>query len=168
MAQTEASASAGVRGGYCPLQLTLVGFRGIRSGLGRDRLELDLRTGSDVTLVAIAGSNGRGKTTVMDNLHPYLVLPSRATSEGGFSYYDHVYLPENEKDLTWTHDGRTFRSHVVIRMNGRRRTEAYLFELDPVGTWHPARLDDGTVADGKVETYERLVAAILGPAETFF
>ncbi|HRO59098.1 MAG TPA: DNA repair protein, partial [Burkholderiaceae bacterium] len=49
-----------------------------------------------------------------------------------------------------------------------RRTEAYLFELDPVGTWHPARLDDGCVADGKVETYERLVAAILGPAETFF
>jgi exonuclease SbcC len=32
--------------------------------------------------VAIAGANGRGKTTIMDNLHPYLVMPSRAGGDG--------------------------------------------------------------------------------------
>lgn len=155
--------------GYRPLYLRLVGFRGVRSGLGRDSLELDLATpGQDVALVAIAGANGRGKTTVMDNLHPYLVLPSRASSEGGFSYYDHVYLPQSEKELVWSHNGHTYRSHVVIRVNGRRRTEAYLLEQDAQGNWHPARTDDGTASDGKVETYERLVRSILGPSETFF
>jgi exonuclease SbcC len=51
--------------------LMLKGFRGIRDGMGRDVLELDFeRLASGAALVAIAGANGRGKTTVMDNLHP--------------------------------------------------------------------------------------------------
>lgn len=57
--------------GYRPLRLTLKGFRGIRSGLGRDELDLDLDAlMGEAQLVAITGANGRGKTTVMDNLHP--------------------------------------------------------------------------------------------------
>ena len=55
------------------VSLTLKGFRGIRDGMGRDVLELDIeRLTSGAALVAIAGPNGRGKTTVMDNLHPAL------------------------------------------------------------------------------------------------
>lgn len=79
--------------GYRPLALTLTGFRGIRSGLGSDTVTLDIEAMiGDVTLVAIAGANGRGKTTVMDNLHPYPVMPSRAGGDGlgAFSYQDHV------------------------------------------------------------------------------
>jgi len=54
-----------------PLSLTLRGFRGIRDGLGRDVLTLDLeRLADGADLVAMAGVNGRGKTTVLDNLHP--------------------------------------------------------------------------------------------------
>ena len=57
--------------GYRPMVLTLSGFKGIRSGLGRNTLRLDLEAlAGEATLVAIAGANGRGKTTVMDNLHP--------------------------------------------------------------------------------------------------
>ena len=51
--------------------LSLRGFRGIRDGMGRDLLELDFdRLVPDAALVANTGANGRGKTTVMDNLHP--------------------------------------------------------------------------------------------------
>jgi exonuclease SbcC len=156
--------------GYRPLRLTLKGFRGIRSGLGRDELELDLDAlMGEAQLVAITGANGRGKTTVMDNLHPYLTMPSRAGANGlgAFSFYDHVYLPQSEKELVWRHDGRTFRTHLVFRVNGKKKTEAYLFERFG-GAWQPARLSDGTVSDGKVETYERLVTQILGAQDTFF
>jgi DNA repair protein SbcC/Rad50 len=153
-----------------PLSLRLRGFRGIRDGLGLDELTLDLeRLADGAALVAIAGANGRGKSTVMDNLHPYLTMPSRAAQAGpgAFSYYDQVCLPENEKDLHWAHAGRCYRSQVVIRMNGRagsrRKTEAYLLMLDDAGTWSPAALPDG-----KVETYARCVEAICGPADTFF
>ncbi|MBK9311631.1 MAG: DNA repair protein [Rhodocyclaceae bacterium] len=154
-----------------PLSLTLKGFRGIRDGLGRDVLTLDFeRLADGAELVAIAGANGRGKTTVMDNMHPYLTMPSRAAmaGPGGFSYYDHVCLPENEKDLIWAHDGRSYRSQVVIRVNGRRKTEAFLLMLADDGAWKPVVLDDGTVSDGKVDTYTRCVEALCGSADTFF
>ncbi|WP_191090428.1 AAA family ATPase, partial [Dechloromonas sp. CZR5] len=154
-----------------PLSLTLKGFRGIRDGLGRVVLTLDFeRLVAGAELVAIAGANGRGKTTVMDNLHPYLTMPSRAAlaGPGGFSYYDHVFLPENEKDLTWTHGRRHYRSQVVIRLNGRRRTEAFLFALANDGVWKPVILDDGTISDGKVDTYTRCIESICGSADTFF
>src|SRR3990167_7531413 len=154
-----------------PLSLTLKGFRGIRAGLGRDVLSLNFEQLADgAELVAIAGANGRGKTTVMENMHPYLTMPSRAATAGpgGFSYYDHVCLPENEKDLVWSLAGRTYRSQVVIRLNGRRKTEAFLFALSADGAWKPMALEDGTVADGKVETYTRCVEAICGNADTFF
>jgi exonuclease SbcC len=91
-----------------PLKLTLKGFRGIRDGLGLDEITLDLERladGAELIAIAIAGANGSGKTTIMDNLAPFMVLQSRAGSAGpgGFSYYDHVYLPESLKDLTWSH-----------------------------------------------------------------
>ena len=158
-----------------PLAITLKGFRGIRDGLGLDELSLDLeRLADGASLVAIAGANGRGKSTLMDNLHPYLTMPSRAAQAGpgGFSYYDQVCLPESQKDLLWAHGGRSYRSQVVIRTGGRsaarRKTEAYLLVLGDDGAWHPAATTDGTVSDGKVETYTRCVEAICGPADTFF
>lgn len=153
------------------LSLTLKGFRGIRDGLGLDALTLDFEALCDgAELVAIAGANGRGKTTVLDNMHPYLTMPSRASaaSAGGFSYYDHVFLPENEKDLVWALEGRSYRTQVVIRLNGRRRMEAFLFALSDAGAWRPVTLEDGTVSDGKVETYTRCVEHLCGSADTFF
>ena len=154
-----------------PLSLTLKGFRGIRDGLGRDVLTLDLeRLAGGAQLVALAGANGRGKTTILDNLHPYLTMPSRAAvaGAGGFSFYDQVCLPEAEKDLVWSHEGRRYRSQVVIRNNGRRATEAYLFAQDASGEWRPLQLPDGTLSDGKTGTYTRCVEHLLGSAETFF
>lgn len=156
--------------GYMPLHITLTGFKGIRSGLGLDTLTLDLEAiAGDAGLVAIAGANGRGKTTLMENLHPHLAMPSRAGADGlgAFSYYDHVYLPESQKELVWSHCGRRYKTHLVFRLNGKRKTEAYLFEASG-GSWKPVVLADGTAVDGKVETYERAVSEILGPPETFF
>ena len=172
MASEQSMTGAGDRAeqGYVPLHITLTGFTGIRSGLGLRTLSLDLEAvAGDATLVAIAGANGRGKSTLMDNLHPYLVMPSRAGADGlgAFSYYDHVYLPQSEKVLVWRHAGARFKSHLVFRLNGRRRTEAFLF-IEDQGAWRPVKLDDGTVVDGKVDTYEHAVECILGPADTFF
>lgn len=154
-----------------PLSLTLKGFRGIRDGLGRDELTLDFeRLTGDAQLIAIVGSNGRGKSTVMECMTPYLTMPSRAAAAGpgGFSFYDHVFLPESVKDLIWAHEGRSYRSQIVIRLTGKRRTEAYLHVVGEEGRWQPVKLEDGTVSDGKVATYERCVETICGSADTFF
>ena len=67
-----------------PERLYLKGFAGIRAGLGRDELSLDLvQLAGDAELVAFAGPNGTGKTTVLDSLQPYRLLPSRASSLSG-------------------------------------------------------------------------------------
>lgn len=52
------------------LQFALKGFRGIRDGLVRDEIALDLeRLVGGARLIAIAGANGVGKSTIMDNLN---------------------------------------------------------------------------------------------------
>jgi exonuclease SbcC len=153
-----------------PETLYLKGFAGIRAGLNRDELTLDVtQLVGDAQLVAFAGPNGTGKTTVMDNLQPYRLLPSRASSFGpaGFSFYEHLVLPECVKELVWRHAGKRYRSTLVFRMNGRRKTEAYL-HADANGQWVPVRLPDGTLSDGRAETYDICVEALLGKPETFF
>ncbi len=153
-----------------PETLYLKGFAGIRAGLNRDELSLDLVQLAGVAeLVAFAGPNGAGKTTVMDNLQPYRLLPSRASSFGpaGFSFYEHLVPPECVKELVWRHAGKRYRSTLVFRMNGRRKTEAYL-HAEENGQWVPVKLADGTVSDGRAETYDACVEALLGKPETFF
>ncbi len=153
-----------------PISLVLKGFKGIRDGLGREAIELDLEalTG-DAQLVALVGRNGRGKSTLLDCLQPFPVMPSRAGADalGSFSYYEHVYLPESQRDLVWEHGGERYRSQMVFRTNGKRKTDAFLHQRG-AGGWQPVRLADGTVSDGKLDTYVRCVEGILGSAETFF
>ena len=151
-----------------PLKLTLTGFTGIRSGLGLDTLTLDLDA-QDAALVALIGPNGCGKSTVIDNLHPYRLMPSRAGgySPGSFSFYDQVG-PEAEKELIWTNAGQVYRSHLVFKTTARtKKTDAYLFAQSG-SSWLPASSTDGTVSDGKAETYDRLVESILGSPAMFF
>lgn len=157
-----------------PLQLTLKGFIGIRSGLGRDEITIDLEA-VDGDLVALAGPNGAGKTTILDNLHPYRIMPARAGSysPGSFSFYDETY-GDALKRLRWEHDGRIYESSIVIKGAGKtKKQECYLHEIVNaiVGTGEvpqPVRLPDGTVSDGKAETYDRCVEHILGSAEMYF
>ncbi|MGX6566742.1 SMC family ATPase [Cupriavidus necator] len=153
-----------------PLKLTLAGFHGIRDGMHRDSVTVDL-TDLPAGLVAIVGPNGTGKTTIMDNLHPYPLMPSHATkmSADAFSYWDHLCAPRAEKDLEWEHGGKVYRSAFAFRNPGKsRKAEYYLFQKDATGDWKPIQLPDGTVSDGKADTYGRCLDSVLGSAEAFF
>lgn len=153
-----------------PLKLTLRGFRGIKSGQGKDELVLDLSS-IEGALIALTGPNGAGKTTVMDNLTPYRLMPSRATaySVDSFSYYDHVLPPEASKELFWSHDGTVYRSTLLFRQPGKtQKTEAYLHVGSSTdGPWQ-AYQDGALVSDGKTGTYDACIEHILGPAELYF
>ena len=151
-----------------PIRLKLRGFTGVRAAMGRDEIELDLGDARQ-GLVAICGYNGSGKSTLLDNLHPYRTMPSRVSGDayGSFSYYEHLCLPDALKELEFEHDGQRYRSQLVFRMNGKRKTEAYL-HVWQAAAWVPAQLQDGTRSDGKTDTYDACIEGLLGSAETFF
>lgn len=151
-----------------PLSITLRGFKGIKAGLGRDELTLDLAN-IDGTLIAIAGSNGAGKTTLLDNLSPYRIMPSRSSSYSAdsFSYFDQT-TGDALKKLVWEHDGTVYESTIVLKNNGKtKKQEAYLARRSDSGL-HPVALPDGTTSDGKTKTYDACVEHILGTPEMFF
>ncbi|WP_434034786.1 SMC family ATPase [Cupriavidus sp. a3] len=153
-----------------PLKLMLTGFYGVRDGMKRDSVTVDLTT-LPGGLIALVGPNGAGKTTIMDNLHPFPIMPSHASkmSADAFSYWDHLCAPRAEKDLEWEHGGKTYRSAFAFRNPGKsRKAEYYLFEKDAGGDWKPLQLADGTLSDGKADTYNRCLEAVLGSPEAFF
>ncbi|WP_035876168.1 AAA family ATPase, partial [Cupriavidus sp. SK-3] len=153
-----------------PLKLTLTGFHGVRDGMKRDSVTLDLAN-LPTGLIALVGPNGAGKTTLMDNLHPYPIMPSHASkmSADAFSYWDHLCGTRGEKDLEWEHVGTQYRSAFAFRNPGKsRKAEYYLFQKGATGDWVPLQLPDGTLSDGKADTYNRCIEAVLGSPEAFF
>ncbi|WP_298150757.1 hypothetical protein [Flavobacterium sp.] len=151
-----------------PIQLVLQNFEGILDGTGKNEISLDLSALPE-GLIAIVGPNGRGKTTVMDNLHPYRIMPSRATSysEKGFSFFDHISGSKAVKELIWEHKGVTYKSELVFTVKSKS-TSAFLYVKEGEN-WHPYHnLDCSIVSDGKVTSYDAAVQDILGSAEIYF
>lgn len=156
-----------------PLKLTLQGFTGIFAAFGRDSLVLDLQTiPQDAELVALVGPNGSAKTTILDNLHPYRVMPARSSTlgPGGFSYWTQITGTTAMKELLWENDGIRYRTLLQFKTTGKtQKSDCYLYQWDAgKGDWTPVRLADGTISDGKSSTYDHLVDTILGPPEKFF
>ena len=153
-----------------PLTLTLSGFIGVRDGMKRDSVTLDLEPLPN-GLIALTGPNGAGKSTIMDNLHPYRIMPSRATklSVDGFSYWDHLYGAQALKEFEWEHGGVRYRSSFAFRKPGKTgKAEYFLAWRDSDGKWQPMQTGDGTVSDGKAETYDLCVESVCGSLESFF
>ncbi len=154
-----------------PLKLTLKNFIGIRSGLGRDEIVINFEElAGDAQLVALVGPNGAGKSTTLDNAHPYRIMPSRAGSysPGSFSFYDNVYGSEALKELDFSHGGQVYRSVLSFRMTAKtKKCEAYLMLRTSTG-WTPANMGDGTISDGKTDTYDRVLESVMGTPELYF
>lgn len=155
-----------------PLYLELENFIGIYSGLGLENIKLDLRTLTEgKTLVALKGDNGKGKSTILDNLQPYRFLPSRASSysPGAFSFYDHIRNGSSEKILMWIHDDIVYETIFKFRNTGKtKKTEAFLFTYDEECEKEPYIMLDGTKSDGKTAVYDACVEEILGSPELYF
>jgi len=156
-----------------PIKITLTGFVGIKKGLGRDTFTFDFSSiPEEQQLVAIVGINGKGKTTILDNMHPYRLMPSRSTTlgPGGFSYWDHLCLPQAEKILEWEHAGVLYRSEFSFKLRGAtKKADYYLFQQKGEnGEWEPVQTVDGNLSDGKADTYDRCLDTILGVPERFF
>ncbi len=153
-----------------PIQLLLRNFKGIKAGMGLDEVTVDFTSLNGI--VVFSAPNGSGKTTILDNLHPYRLMPYRAGNSyrpTAFSYYDHTY-GDAAKVFIFEVDGATYMSKILIDTD-RKKAEAYLYtwrdDLDPA-TGREGDWDKYPGVDGKLEAYDRAVEEVLGSPELFF
>jgi exonuclease SbcC len=145
-----------------PISLYLKGFKGIRAGMGIDEVRIDFENIPD-GLVVFSAPNGSGKTTILDNLHPFRILPYRTGNSyrpTAFSYYEHVY-GDALKEFIFEMDGTRYRSLILIDTE-RKKQEAYLYR------WAGEKWQPLPGIDGKLEQYDQAVESICGSPELFF
>lgn len=149
-----------------PHIITLSGAIGIKAGLNRDdlRIDLDERLPGEAVTVAIIGDNGTGKSTVLNlGLTPWLSPP-----QVNGNIYDH-FGPTGSRELEWSHGGTRYKSIIQYRQSAKTKTtKATLYRLTSTGAWEPMRLPDGLVSDGKTTTYEACLSHVLGPQSLYF
>jgi len=131
------------------LKLKLRGAIGIRKGLGVEEVEIDF-SNFQSGLIALTGRNGSGKTTIMENLHPYRQMVSR---DG--SLQSHFFLKDSHRILQFEMNGSLYESRILVdALTGS--SEAYLFcEGKPLN-------------DGKLTTFDKAIEDLLGSPELFF
>lgn len=135
------------------LKLRLRGAIGIKKGLGIDEIEINFEQ-FQKGLIALTGRNGSGKTTIMENLHPYRCMVSRSGS-----LQSHFFLKDSYRALDFEHNGKEYRSKILIdALTGG--SEAYLLELRDNTTF--------ALNDGKLTTYDEAIENLLGSQELFF
>jgi len=130
-------------------KLILRGAKGIKKGLGLDEIEIDFSQFKP-GIVAFIGKNGSGKTTIMENLHPYRCLVSR---DG--SLHTHFFLKDSYRFLEFDYKGKNYESRILIdALTGS--SEAYL------------KCNGVALNDGKLTTYDSEIEKILGTQQLFF
>jgi exonuclease SbcC len=147
----EFRATDGVK--YRLRRLKLRGAIGIRKGIGESEIEIDF---SQFTsgLIALFGKIGRGKTTIIENLHPYRTLVSK---DGNLA--DHFELKDSYRIVDFDYGDKTYSAQIYIDGETKKQ-EAYLFEVTPER--------NKPLNDGKVSTYDKEIESIFGTETIFF
>ena len=131
------------------LYVYLRGWKGIKRGMGLDELRLDL---SDLTgLVAFAGPNGKGKSTVLENCQPYRTLISRKKA-----LQFHVFLRDSVKELAFIFNGNKYRTLIKIDAESGKQ-EGFIYKND----------SEESETAGKVSEYDEYIENLFGSQELF-
>jgi exonuclease SbcC len=129
--------------------LKLRGAIGIWKGLGLDEIEIDF-TVFEPGLVTITGKNGNGKSTILENLHPFRTMVSRSGS-----LESHFYLKDSHRILEFEHNNEDYKSYLQIdALTGA--SKAYLYK------------GENPLNDGLKKTYDEALEKILGSQDVFF
>lgn len=149
-----------------PHRFAITGSIGVRSGIGKDSISVDLDSivPEDARQVALVGDNGSGKTTLLTlGMNPW-----REPNGLHGSIYEQ-FGEQGIRAIEWSHAGVMYRSVIKYR-NGKTRaqTATLLAYNDNVSEWHPVTLPDNTVSDGKTRTYDACLEHILGPQYLYY
>jgi len=133
-------------------KLIVRGLKGIMKGLGEEEVELNL-DGYDPGLIALIGGNGCGKTSLLENLHPYPTVHTR-----GGSLQSQFCLKDSYRDFHFVDErtGTEYRSFIQIDPTlSTPKAEYYLYR------------DGQPITSGKLGDYEGKVVELFGSLSLF-
>ena len=129
-------------------KLRLKGMIGVKRGLGLDEIEVDF-TGHD-GLIALAGQNGTGKSTLIESLSPFNCLASRSGA-----LYNHTFLRDSERELSFVYNGDHYRTLLKIDCQSGK-SEGFLWK------------NGNSEINGKISAYAKYVKELFGSPELFY
>ncbi len=131
-------------------RLKLRGFIGIHHGMGLDEIKINFDEVGG--LIAFSGANGKGKTTVLENMHPYRQMVSR---DGALK--NQVRLKDSCKELVFTMGGHEYST--VVNINAKTgKQEAFIYKDG----------DEASLTTGKVREYDEIIEGLFGSPALFF
>ena len=140
------------------LSLSLRGAVGIRDGQHKEDFELNFETMED-GVVCLCGNSGRGKSTLIENCHPY---PCMLTREGTLK--EHFYLKDSHRILIYKDENGLFY-RISILIDGKNSTGKVVYFVETSKnreTWKPV-----PDVDGSFEEYKRWVESTFGSIDVF-
>lgn len=130
------------------LSMFIRGAIGIKKGLGRDEIEFDLK--DKTGLIALAGPNGKGKSTFLELMSLYRTLASR---KGSLKH--HFCLRDSRVEHKFLYDGDEY--HLIWKIDsGSDRSEAFIL------------INGESVVNGKNTEYDKFINEKFGSPTLFY
>lgn len=152
--------SAKAHGAWELVSLKLRGSTGIKKGIGKDEISIDFDS-YDSGLIALTGENGKGKTTLIENCHPY---PQLLTRKGKLQ--DHFCLRDSFREVIYRDRDSNLMVKCLIQIDGETKSGScnyYAYTSNDGGTnWNAV-----PGVDKNSTPYEEFVLSTFGPMELF-
>lgn len=140
------------------LSLSLRGAIGIRDGQHKEEIELNFEKYDD-GIVCLIGQTGKGKTTILENCHPY---PCMLTRDG--TLRDNFYLKDSHRILIYKDEnGLYYRISMLIDSKNKTGKAVYFAETSKDKSVWTSVPD----TDGSLVSYQKWVDSTFGNIDVF-
>jgi exonuclease SbcC len=144
------------------VSLRLKGAIGIMKGIKKEEIAVNFDN-FDSGIIALIGANGKGKTTLIENCHPY---PQLLTRKGKLQ--DHFFLRDGFREVIYRNCLTGIMTKFLIQIDGQNKSGSckYFIFKQAAGLtdteWEPL-----PGVDGNLKPYEEALEATFGPIELF-
>ena len=152
--------SAKAKGSWELVSLNLRGAIGIYKGLKKDEVSINFDS-FDSGLIALTGDNGKGKTTLIENCHPYPKMLTRKDK-----LQEQFRLRDSFREVVYRDRDTGRMVKCVIQVDGETKSGSCNYfaydSCDGGKSWHAV-----PGLDKNLKPYEEFVEATFGPLELY-
>lgn len=152
--------NAKAQGAWELVSLKLRGSIGIYKGIGKDEIAIDFDS-YDSGLIALTGKNGKGKTTLIENCHPYPQLLTRKDK-----LQEQFRLRNSFREVVYRDRDSKCMVKCLIQIDGETKSGSCNYfaytSVDNGKTWNAV-----PGVDKNLKPYEDFIAQTFGPIELY-